>query len=98
MAVRTREEILNSIRARIGDDTSDEAISLVEDVADTLTDMENRANGDGVNWRERYEQNDKEWRAKYRDRFFGKADDNDDNKFDDDVKKPMTYEELFKED
>lgn len=98
MAVRTREEILNSIRDRIGNDTSDEAISLVEDVIDTLTDMENRANGDGVNWRERYEQNDREWRTKYRDRFFGKTDDNDDDKPDDDVKKPMTYEELFKED
>ena len=98
MAVRTREEILNSIRARIGDDTSDEAISLVEDVTDTLADMENKANGDGVNWRERYEQNDREWRAKYRDRFFGKTDDNNDDKADDEIKKPMTYEELFKED
>ena len=55
MAVRTCEEILNTIRARIGDDTSDEAISLVEDVTDTLADMENRAKGDGVNWREKYE-------------------------------------------
>lgn len=98
MAVRTRDEILNSIRARIGDDTSDEAISLVEDVNDTLADMENRANGDGVNWRERYEQNDREWRTKYRDRFFGKTDDSNDDKPDDDIKKPMTYEELFKED
>ena len=51
MAVRTREEILNSIRARIGDDTSDEAISLVEDVTDTLADMENRAKSVGCDMR-----------------------------------------------
>lgn len=98
MAVRTRDEILNAIRARIGDDTSDEAIALVEDVTDTLADMENRASGDGENWRERYEENDRQWREKYRDRFFSKTDDKDDDKDDDEKKKPMSFDELFKED
>lgn len=98
MAVRTRDEILNAIRARIGDDTSDEAIALVEDVTDTLADMENRANGDGENWREKYEENDRQWREKYRDRFFNKTDDKDDDKDDDEKKKPMSFDELFKED
>ena len=36
MAVRTREEILESIRSRIGEDTSDESISLLEDITDTM--------------------------------------------------------------
>lgn len=38
MAVRTREEIIAQISARMGDDTSDEAIALIEDVTDTLSD------------------------------------------------------------
>ena len=98
MAIRTRDEILNAIRAKIGDDTSDEAIALVEDVTDTMADMENRANGDGENWRQRYEENDRQWREKYRDRFFSKTDDKDDDKDDDEKKKPMSFDELFKED
>lgn len=97
MAVRTRDEILSAIRDRLGDDMSDEAIALVEDVTDTIADMENRANADGVNWRELYEQNDREWRAKYRDRFFGKTEDENDNKPNNKPNKPMSYEELFKE-
>ena len=37
MAVKTRDEIMEAIRKRIGEDTSDEAISLLEDVTDTFT-------------------------------------------------------------
>lgn len=73
MAVRSKEELMKSIRARIGDDQSDEAIALLEDVADTYADMETRANGDGEDWKAKFEANDAAWRQKYRDRFFGKG-------------------------
>ena len=32
MAVRTKEEILELINTRIGEDTSDEAIAMIEDI------------------------------------------------------------------
>ena len=100
MAIRSKEELMESIRARIGDDQSDEAIALLEDIADTYTDMETRANSDGEDWKKKYETNDAEWRQKYRDRFFNKSnDDGDDDSGDsgDKPSKPMTFDELFKE-
>lgn len=97
MAVRTREEILESIRARVGEQTDDETIAFLEDVTDTLTDFETRANGDGEDWEQRYKDNDAEWRKKYTERFFSgepkvkKLEPNDDEDT-----KPKTFEDLFK--
>ena len=71
MAVIGRDEIMNRIKARIGEDTSDDAIKLVEDLSDTLNDYESRL---GEDWKSKYEVNDREWRQKYRDRFFMSAD------------------------
>ena len=31
MAIRTKEELMTAIRDRVGDDTSDEVISIIED-------------------------------------------------------------------
>ena len=36
MAVRTNDEIMQSLRAVIGDDNSDESLTLIEDITDTL--------------------------------------------------------------
>lgn len=94
MAVRTTEELLASIRTRIGDDQSDEAIALVEDVSDTLNSMKNDSN---ENWKQKYEENDANWRQKYRDRFFSPANDGGDEEVEIEVK-PLTYDALFKED
>lgn len=96
MAIRTRDELLDAVRARIGDDTSDEAIAFIEDIQDTLNNYENNANNDGTDWKKKYEDNDKEWRTKYRDRFFsgGGTQDDDDP---DPTPKRLTFDELFKE-
>ena len=40
--VKTREEIMEMIKTRVGEDTSDEAISFMEDVTDTLNDYERK--------------------------------------------------------
>ena len=74
MAVLSKEDLFNKIKERIGDDTSDEAITFVEDVTDTFNDMETRAAGDGKDWKSEYEKLDESWKKKYRDRFFGKAE------------------------
>lgn len=70
MAVLNRDEFFSRMQERIGTDTSDEAISFLEDMTDTYNDMENRANGDGEDWKRKYEENDAAWKAKYRHRFF----------------------------
>lgn len=68
MAVRTREEIINTVNTIVGDEPDDTGIGLLEDLADTLDDYETRIN-DKTNWKEKYETNDKNWRDKYRKRF-----------------------------
>lgn len=70
MAVKTREEILESFRTRLGENPDDESISFLEDVTDTLNDFEARANSDGTDWKSKYEENDANWRKKYTERFF----------------------------
>lgn len=97
MAVRTREEILNSIKEHFGDDTSDSALALVEDLTDTITDFEQKANNDGQNWKQKYEDNDAAWRKKYRDRFFSGGNDDDDDEPEPLRNKNYSYENLFKE-
>ena len=97
MAVRTREEILESIRTRVGEATDDDAISFIEDVADTLADLETKANGDGENWKQKYIENDENWRKKYTDRFFSKSDPKPDPEPEPEPEK-KTFADLFKED
>lgn len=67
MAVKKIDEIMAAVRARIGEDTSDEALSFVEDIHDTLNSL---SSPDNENWKKKYEKNDAEWRAKYKERFF----------------------------
>lgn len=96
MAVKTREEILESVRARVGEKTDDETIAFIEDISDTLTDLETKAKGDGTNWKTKYEENDAEWRKKYTERFYS-SDPNPDPEppKSDDTPKPNTFAELF---
>lgn len=96
MAVRTREEILTSVRSHFGDDTSDETLTLVEDLTDTITDLENRAK-DTTDWKKKHDENDAAWRKKYRDRFFSGDSGNEGDDPEPDTRKNYTYENLFKE-
>ena len=96
MAVRTHQEILESLKTRIGDSTDDDTLAFIEDVTDTLTDYETRVS-DSTNWKEKYETNDAEWRQRYRDRFFGKPESEEETDKTDETEKPMTFEDLFKE-
>lgn len=93
MAIRTKDEIMSQLKTIIGDDdTSDETLTFIQDVSDTLgndnsaqriTELETQL-----------EEQDKEWRKKYRDAFFtGKPDDS----FDEESEKetPKRFEDLF---
>lgn len=92
MAVKTKEELLTAIRAKVGEDSGDETLTLIEDISDTIDSMNNN---DKENWKQKYEDNDAAWRQKYRDRFFSATgDDDDEEEFEE---KALTYDELFKE-
>ena len=96
MAVKTREEILEEVRTRIGEQTDDETIAFLEDVTDTLSDLETKAQGDGTDWKAKYEENDAEWRRKYTERFYSSSpEDNPPPPKQDDEPKPKTFAELF---
>ena len=95
MAILTKEQLMESIKNRVGEDTSDEALAFIENVNDTIESMSTDKNTD---WKVKYEENDAAWRQKYKDRFFNSSSEDNDDDFEvEEKKKPMTYEALFKE-
>ena len=96
MAVKTREEILKSIRTRVGESPDDVTISFIEDLSDTLTDLETKAKGDGEDWEQKYKDNDENWRKKYTERFFSKSEPELEPEPESEPEK-KTFADLFKE-
>lgn len=99
MAVKTRDEIVEAVRKRIGEDTSDEAISLLEDVTDTFADYETRVSVK-TDWKTKYDEMDASWRKKYMDRFSGKTGEEVKEEQEEQIKddsEPRTFDELFTE-
>ena len=95
MAILTKEQLMESIKNRVGEDTSDEALAFIENVNDTIENLSSDKNTD---WKAKYEENDAAWRQKYKDRFFySSSEDEDDDFEEEEKKKPMTYEALFEE-
>lgn len=93
--IRSKDEILGLIKDRLGEDTSDEAISFVEDITDTINNYEE---SNSQNWKQKYEDNDKQWRQKYRDAFFSpKPEVVEDYEEENDKPKVLRFEDLFKE-
>lgn len=101
MAIKSKEELLEDIKKTTGDDTSDETLGLIEDITDTLNDYDEKVH-DQTDWKQKYEDNDKEWRNKYKERFFStdgtdtvpkdtELIDTDDTE----EKKPKTFLDLF---
>lgn len=96
MAVKSIADIMGAVQQKVGEDTDDATLELIGDLQDTLSDFEARAK-DSTDWKTKYEQNDAEWRKKYRDRFFsGSGDDSSDDEGEDDTPKPLRFEDLFK--
>lgn len=100
MAIKTREEILASLHERFGDESGDDVLGIYEDISDTFTDFENKTK-DTTNWQQKYEQNDAEWREKYRSRFMAPKEDDEEDELlkphQNPAKRAKTFEELFKE-
>lgn len=97
LMIKNKSELLDSIKAKLGDDTSDEALALIEDINDTLDDYESKTS-DSTNWKQKYVDNDAQWRQKYKDRFFNGDSTGDDDMGgidDEPPKKPLSFEDLF---
>lgn len=93
--IKSKTEILESIKQAFQDDTSDSTLSFIEDVTDTINDLESKVN-DSTDWKKMYEDNDKEWREKYKERFFSSPVNPSDSVPSSDVDDaPMSYEDLF---
>lgn len=93
MAVKTTQEIIDSLKASFGESPDDTQLAMLEDVTDTFTDKDKQL---GEDWKKKYEENDKAWRKRYTDRFSGKADPEPEPEPEPDPPKPLTYDSLFK--
>jgi hypothetical protein len=98
MAVKNMQELIDSAKAIIGENTSDEALAFMDDLSDTITDYDTKTK-DNTDWKTKYEENDATWRKRYSDRFSGKPVDDEDE--DDSYELPdppkKTYLDLFEE-
>lgn len=89
MAIKSKDELLASVNAIIGENPDDAGIALIEDITDTLD------NNGSENWKQRYEENDAAWRKKYRDRFMNPPEQKEAEQ--EEPAKPRTFKDLFKE-
>lgn len=99
MAVKDRDSILLAVKQMIGDNTSDEAIALMEDITDTITDYETKI-ADKTDWKAKYDEMDTSWRRKYIERFSGKTDKEIKDEQEEQIKEDgeiRSFDELFTE-
>ena len=89
MAVVKKSEIMEQVKAIVGENTDDATLKFLEDLRDTMDDFETKANGDGEDWKSKYEENDKQWREKYQQTFFNPpANDDKRSEPENDLTKP----------
>lgn len=103
MAVLSHDDFMSAVKGLAGDNDDDDTLTMIENFTDTFNDLETRAN-DTTDWKSKYEQNDNEWREKYKARFFdgsagtdpatGNKKQKEDNPDDD---KEISFDDLFKE-
>lgn len=101
MSVLNREQLSNTIRNFLGDNVSESAVKLTEDVMDTFDDLNNKVNSnEEMVPKSELDRTNEEWAKKYRDRFFDPltVENKNDKEKDDEPEKPkkLTYENLFK--
>lgn len=92
--VKTKDEIMEEIRAYIGDRSDDQTISLVENISDTIDDY--AAHGD---YEEKLMAVEAEWRRKYIDRFITGGENKSDVETTEDEEKieQITIDDLYTE-
>lgn len=93
MAKLSKEELLEKVRAYVGDRTDDDTIEIIEDISDSFD------TSDADEWKQKYEENDKMWRDKYVSRFYDKKEEEFETPTDheEEEKEYSSYEDLFEE-
>ena len=96
MGVLKKEELMSAVQNIIGDRSDDEALNFIADITDTVNYLENNFN-DADSWKSKYEENDKAWREKYRDRFFTGDNTEETPSYNDgELQEDITIDDLFK--
>lgn len=102
--VRTKDDIMNSLREVIGENSDDTVLGLLEDVEDTIgqfdgvEDWKGKYESNNAEWENKYKELDSTWREKYRERFYGNVSDVDtDFAKEQEQTKKVSFEDLFKE-
>lgn len=110
MAIVSKDEIMKQVKELLKDNTSDEAIALIENVNDTLDSLGDSGKIDELNQKitdleQAVKDTEDKWRTKYTERFYSGTDDK--TKIDDpsvvnptpsseeDNNAPETFEDLF---
>lgn len=93
MAKLSKEELLEKVRAYVGDRTDDDTIEIIEDISDSFDTT------DADEWKQKYEENDKMWRDKYVSRFYDKKEEEFESptEHEEEEKEYSSYEDLFEE-
>ena len=95
MAVKKREELLSAISELVGDAPDDKGLTIIEDFSDTMDELEKG----GGEWENKYNELDKSWRKKYKERFLNgaKVKEEQEEQINEDNDNPRSYNELFEE-
>lgn len=67
MSVLTREQLNEALKKIVGENPTDESLSMLEDFTDTFNHYDGLI---GEDWKKKFEENDTAWRNKYTARFF----------------------------
>lgn len=95
MSVVSKEDLIKRFAEKFIGDTSDEVIQLTEDLTDTLEDFIARVE-DKEDWKAKFEENDANWRKKYKDRFLEPSDNEEEiHEQDEDENTNVTFNDLF---
>ena len=103
MVILSHDDFMNAVKGLAGDSADDNTLTMIENFTDTYNDLEARAS-DTTDWKTKYEQNDNEWREKYKARFFEGKEGTDPNEVLREQKEDITddgkdisFDDLFKE-
>lgn len=98
MAILTRDEYMNRIKERIGEDDSPEALSFIADMSDTF---DGNADGARISELEQALESERnalaDLRKEYKERFFSGGNDNNRRKPDKKGSEEIQINDLFKE-
>ncbi len=99
MAILSKQALLDTVNTIIGESTEDNVLEFLENLTDTLDSVES---GNGTDWKQKFEDNDKMWKDKYKNRFFSNNSSNGGNSEVDEEETnedepPKNFDELFKQ-